>query len=59
MPADPSKDRGRFQGKELKSSLEEALIFFFLGGSVLSQETSETNETAQRSLRTKLRDVFI
>ena len=59
MPADPSKDRGRFQGKELKSSPEEALTFFFLGGSVLSQETSETNETAQRSLRTKLRDVFI
>jgi hypothetical protein len=59
MPEDPSKDRGRFQGKELRSSPEEALTFFFFGGSVLSQETSETNETATRSLRTKPKDVFI
>jgi hypothetical protein len=59
MPEDPSKDRGRFQGKELRSSPEEVLTFFFFGGSVLSQETSETNEAAQRSLKNKAKDVFI
>lgn len=43
MPALLSKDRGRFQGRPLKSSLGGTGFFFFLTGSVVPQLTVATN----------------